>query len=72
MHGYQKLLVNNCPTLKEFNYNLATVLFNSSFGRYFQNVLVESSNRRRATVGDSNYGMQDDTGTERNPDTLAE
>jgi hypothetical protein len=46
--GYRKALVNNCPSLKDFNYKLAMALIDSASDPYFQNVLVADANRRVA------------------------
>jgi len=73
MSSYRKLLVNNCLSLKDFNYNLAMALINSSNDPYFQNVLVAQNNRIQARqVQQERLGPVDALGVQQNLDTLAE
>jgi hypothetical protein len=73
MSSYRKLLVNNCLSLKDFNYNLAMALINSSNDPYFQNLLVAQNNRIQASqVQQERLGPVDAPCVQQNLDTLAE
>ena len=73
MSSYRNLLVNNCLSLKDFNYNQAMALINSSSDPYFKNVLVAQNNRTQARqVQQQSLGPVGALGVQRNPDTLAE
>jgi hypothetical protein len=70
MSGYRKSLVNNCPSLRDFNYRLAMALIDSSTDPFFQNVLVADPNRTRAAAMNDNTPHVMDIGFNRDPETL--
>jgi hypothetical protein len=68
-HSYRKLLVNQCASLKDFNYKLAMALIQSSADPYFQNFL--GANTRR-TLAQNDITLDAQLGIVRDPATLAD
>jgi hypothetical protein len=80
LHLFWKSLISHCPSLRDFNYNLATVLIQSISNPYFQNVLFAETKRSSTSDGTSALAAVSVTtsnaeavelGFQREPETLS-
>jgi hypothetical protein len=68
-YSYRKLLVNQCASLKDFNYRLVMALIQSSADPYFQNILGAHLNRT-VNVARNESNLDAQLGIARDPATL--